>query len=124
MSDLTTLVDTYLSAWNESDLAVRATLIEAAWDTGGQLVDPPVSGQGYTGISDIASALQGQFPGHQFRRASAIDAHHDALRFTWELVAPDGSVALTGLDVGEVGADGRLTRITGFFGGTPPDRAA
>ena len=33
-----------------------------------------------------------------------------------ELVGPDGTVALKGLDVGEVGDDGRLRRITGFFG--------
>jgi hypothetical protein len=37
----------------------------------------------------------------------------------WELVGPDGAVALAGLDVGEVAADGRLRRIVGFFGQLP-----
>ena len=45
-----------------------------------------------------------------------IDEHHGYLRFAWELVGPDGTVALTGLDVGELADDGRLRRITGFFG--------
>jgi hypothetical protein len=67
----------------------------------------------------MAAALQQQFAGHRFRRASAVDAHHDHLRFAWELVGPDGAVALTGLDVGELAADGRLKRITGFFGELP-----
>ena len=35
------------------------------------------------------------------------------------LVGPDGAVAVAGMDVGEVAADGRLRRITGFFGGLP-----
>jgi hypothetical protein len=34
-------------------------------------------------------------------------------------VTPDGTVALAGIDVGEVGEDGRLRRITGFFGDLP-----
>jgi len=114
-----TVVDTYLSAWNETDPARRAALIERAWAADGRLIDPPLAAEGHSGISDMASALQTQFPGHRFRRASGIDAHHDSLRFAWQLVSPDGAVALSGLDVGELAADGRLRRITGFFGELP-----
>jgi hypothetical protein len=64
----------------------------------------------------MADALHQQFAGHAFRRVSAIDAHHEHVRFAWELVAPDGRVALAGMDVGELAADGRLRRIVGFFG--------
>jgi hypothetical protein len=67
----------------------------------------------------MAAALQQQFEGHRFRRASGVDAHHGHLRFAWELVSPGGDVALTGLDVGELSEDGRLRRITGFFGELP-----
>jgi hypothetical protein len=116
MNDLTTTVDTYLAAWNEPDPARRADLIESVWAADGHLIDPPLAAEGHSEISDMASALQAQFPAHRFRRASAIDAHHNQLRFGWELVGPDGAVALSGLDVGEVGEDGQLRRITGFFG--------
>lgn len=119
MNDLTTTIDTYLSAWTEPDAARRAGLITRAWDTDGRLTDPPFAAAGHAGISEMASTLQAQFPGHRFRRTSGIDAHHDQLRFTWELVGPDGAVALSGLDVGELAADGRLRRITGFFGDLP-----
>lgn len=119
MNDLTTTIDTYLSAWTEPDAARRAVLIARVWDTDGRLTDPPFAAAGHAGIGEMASALQTQFPGHRFRRTSGIDAHHDQLRFAWELVGPDGAVALSGLDVGELAADGRLRRITGFFGDLP-----
>jgi hypothetical protein len=124
MNDLSTVIDTYLAAWNETDATTRAALIANAWADDAQLVDPPAAGAGADGISGIADALHAQFPGHQFRRASAIDAHHDAFRFAWELVAPDGTVALSGLDVGLTAPDGRLARITGFFGPLTDEQVA
>jgi SnoaL-like domain len=121
MSDLTTTVDTYLATWSEGDATKRASAIERIWTSDARLIDPPLEGEGHAGVNDMAAALQSQFPGHAFRRTSAIDAHHNFVRFAWELVAPDGTVALTGLDVGEIDDDGRLRRITGFFGELPPD---
>ena len=119
MNDLTTTVDTYLAAWNETDQGQRSALIEKAWTADGRLIDPPLAAEGHAGIDEMAATMQAHYPGHRFRRASGIDAHHDHLRFAWELVTPDGTVALAGIDVGEVGDDGRLRRITGFFGDLP-----
>ena len=119
MSDLTATVDTYLAAWNETDRTRRAELVEQVWAPDGTLTDPPLAASGHAGISDMHAALQGQFPGHRFRRASAVDAHHDRFRVGWELVGPDGAVALAGTDVGQLAEDGRLHSITGFFGDLP-----
>jgi hypothetical protein len=121
MSDITTTVitrtvDTYLSAWNERDAARRAQLVEQAWGPDGQLTDPPMAAAGHAAISEMAAAMHSHYPGHNFRRTTAVDAHHDYLRFGWQLVGPDGAVAVAGMDVGEVTRDGRLRRITGFFG--------
>jgi SnoaL-like domain len=118
-TNLGELIDRYLAAWNEADPARRAALIEQVWAADGRLIDPPLAAEGHAGIGDMAAALQAQFPGHQFRRASGIDAHHGQLRFAWQLVGPDGAVALAGLDVGELADDGRLRRIAGFFGELP-----
>ncbi len=63
--------------------------------------------------------MKTHFPGHSFRRTTGIDAHHEFVRFGWELVGPDGAVAIAGYDVGELADDGRLRRITGFFGDPP-----
>ena len=119
--DLTTVADTYLAAYNERDADRRAQLIAAAFSEDGRLVDPPVDGQGHDGIDAVARAMQEQFAGHRFRRVSAVDAHHDRLRFAWELLGPTDDVVLTGMDVGELAADGRLARITGFFGDLPAE---
>jgi hypothetical protein len=124
MSNLTTTIDTYLAAWTEPDAGKRAHLIAQVWAADGHLIDPPLAAEGHTGISEMMAALQGQFPGHTFRRTSGIDAHHDFVRFAWELVSPDGTVVLAGMDVGELAADGRLRRITGFFGPLPAATAA
>jgi hypothetical protein len=119
MSDLTTTVDTYLSAYGEPDAERRAELIRQVWATEGRLVDPPLAAEGYEDIGGMAAALQQQFKDHRFRRVSGIDQHHGQFRFAWELVGPDGAVAVSGLDVGELSGDGRLLRITGFFGDLP-----
>ena len=67
---------------------------------------------------------QARFPGHRFYRTSGVDVHHDQLRFAWELRGSDGAVAAAGIDVGGLASDGRLSRITGFFGEVPARAAA
>jgi len=68
--------------------------------------------------------VQAKFPGHRFRRRSGVDTHHDQLRFAWDLVNPEGTVVVAGLDIGALASDGRLRRITGFFGEVPAATAA
>lgn len=114
-----TLVDTWLRAYGEPDAATRAALIEQVWAADGVLADPPFTGAGHAGIAGLAAAVQDHYPGHTFRRTSAVDAHHDVARYTWEMVGPDGAVALTGTDVVTLGPDGRLARVAGFFGDPP-----
>jgi hypothetical protein len=118
-TDITATVDAYLSAWNERDAQRRLDLVRRAWSEQGRLIDPPLAAEGHDAIGDMAGAMHEHYAGHNFRRASDVDAHHGQLRFAWELVGPDGAVALTGLDVGELAADGRLQRVTGFFGDLP-----
>jgi hypothetical protein len=67
----------------------------------------------------MMAAVQQHYPEHTFRRVSGIDEHHGFLRYAWELHAPDGTVALTGLDVGEVDDDGQLVAVVGFLGPLP-----
>jgi SnoaL-like protein len=119
-----TTIDTLFAMWNEEDPGRRAKLVQEVWADDGHLVDPPLEGKGHAGISDMVAAVQNQFPGHRFRRVSGIDAHHDTLRYAWELVGPDGAVAATGLDVGQVAEDGRLRRINGFLGPLPEEASA
>jgi hypothetical protein len=122
--DVTTTVDTYLAMWNEPDRATRLALIERAWTTEGRYVDPVQEAQGHDALSAMVDAIQAQFPGQRFRRQSGVDAHHDQVRFAWDLAAADGAVTVAGIDVGVVADDGRLVSITGFFGEPPQDPPA
>jgi SnoaL-like domain len=124
VTNISTTIDTLFAMWNEQDTARRTKLVETVWAEDGQLVDPPLEGTGHRGIADMVAAVQSQFPGHSFRRTTGIDAHHDTLRYGWELVGPDGAVVATGLDVGVVGDDGRLRRVNGFLGPLPEEASA
>jgi hypothetical protein len=119
MSDLETTIDTYLAAYTEPDPTVRLPLLEKAFVADAKLIDPPIDGEGHQGISDMMTAVLQHYAGHTFRRVSGIDEHHGFARYGWELLAPDGAVALAGIDVAEVDDNGRLVRVVGFLGSLP-----
>ena len=118
------IIDTYLAMWNEDDATKRAALIETAWTDDAEYLDPLLEASGHAGLSEMVETVHGHYPGHRFRRTTGIDRHHDQVRFGWELFAPDGTVTVAGLDVCDLAPDGRLRRITGFFGDLPQDLAA
>ena len=41
------------------------------------------------------------------------------LRFRWEMIDAEQRVVLDGFDIGELDTDGRLRRISDFFGNFP-----
>jgi hypothetical protein len=112
----TAAVDRYLAALNEPDPVVRRSLVEAAWAPDGGLTDPPIAGQGHDGLAQVGDALHAHYPGHAFRRTSEVDGHSGRFRFSWALTGPDGTVAMTGMDTGELAPDGRAGQVVGFFG--------
>jgi hypothetical protein len=118
-AELEHLVDTWLAAYAEPDAARRDELVAQVWTADGRLADPPFEGSGRSEISALTDVVLAHFPGHTFRRTSAVDAHHGIARYAWELVGGDGTVAVAGLDVAEL-AGGRLSRVTGFFGDLAP----
>ena len=118
-TDVTTVVDTYLASLHETDAAKRADLVAAAWAPEGRFVDPLQDAKGHAALAEIAPAVHELYPGATFRRLSGVDDHHGYIRFAWDLVAEDGSVVVAGIDVGQVGDDGKLLGIVGFFGDPP-----
>src|SRR5262245_29780314 len=118
MSNLPALIDRYFDMWNETDGDQRRDLIARTWTEDAAYVDPLMEGTGQAGIDAMVAGVQAQFPGHRFRRTSEIDAHHDCVRFAWEL-APEGGAALVrGVDFGVVVGE-RLRSITGFLDQVP-----
>ncbi|TDC48047.1 nuclear transport factor 2 family protein [Jiangella ureilytica] len=113
-------VDAYLAAWTEPDDGRRRALIERCFTATGAVVDPPLDGHGHDGIDALMRTLQAHYPGTRFVRTTAVDVHHDAFRAGWELRDADGAAVLTGTDHATLAADGRIERITGFFGDLTP----
>ena len=113
------LVDAHLAAYCEPDAARRLALIRETWSVEGRLVDPPLEARGHAGIADQAATLLSQFPGHRFERTSALDLHHQFLRYGWRLCSPAGETVLAGVDFMDLDVDGRIARVVGFFGAEP-----
>ena len=90
MADLSTTIDTHLAAYCEPDAERRAALVAKVWSP--------------------------HYPGHTFRRTTAVDEHHGYARYGWALVAADGTVAVAGTDIATLDGDGRLVKVVGFFG--------
>jgi hypothetical protein len=118
-TDLTATVDAYLACLSETDPPRRRRLIEQAWRPDGRFVDPLYEAEGHDALDDLAAGVIDHYPGHGFHRTSDLDAHHDLVRFTWEMKGPDGAVVVTGSDVGRLAPDGRLQEVIGFFGDLP-----
>ncbi|HWJ62545.1 MAG TPA: hypothetical protein VNS19_11295 [Acidimicrobiales bacterium] len=114
-TETATLVDIHLAAYAEPDRARRTELLGQVWAGDGQLLDPPFDGAGVDAIADLVDTVLEHFPGHAFRRTTVVDEHHGFARYGWDLVGPDGTVAVGGTDVAEI-VDGRLVRVVGFFG--------
>ena len=115
MSDHTDLIDRYIDAWNETDGMRRRDLIARTWTEAASYVDPVMQGEGHGGIDAMIQGVQDRFPQHRFRRTGNVDAHHDRVRFSWELAPEGGPAVVVGTDFGLLGPDDRLHAVTGFF---------
>src|SRR6185312_12206547 len=104
----------YLAMWNEPDPGRRAREIERAWAQDGRYLDPLLEAEGHAALSELVAGVHAQYPDHRFSRTSGVDAHHDRVRFGWQLTGPDGTVTVAGIDVGTLAADGRLQSVVGF----------
>ena len=112
------VVRAYGAAWNEPDEAARRKLLDEAWADDGVYCDPMGRAEGRAGLVEHIAGFQQQFADHRIDITSAVDEHDGFLRFTWVMQGPDGAV-MDGIDFGELAPDGRLRRITGFFGPLP-----
>ena len=119
-TSITSTIDSHLEAYAMADADRRNSLVAANWSVDGELLDPPLEGRGRAEISALADVVVTHYAGHSFRRTTAVDAHHGFARYGWDLVAPDGTVAVSGIDIVQFDEAGKLLRIVGFFGPMEP----
>lgn len=113
------LADRYLAAWNETEPAARRTAIAAVFTDDVRYTDPLGSTDGSEALDAMIGAIQQRFPGFVFRLAGPVDAHHDQLRFTWELGPADLEAPIVGFDVAVVDDSGRIRTVLGFLDRVP-----
>lgn len=118
--DAAQLLDRYIDVWNETDPAARRVAVADLWAEDASYVDPLVSVSGHEGIAAFMEAVHERAPGHTFRLLEGADAHHNVVRFGWELVPPEGGEPLAiGFDVAETEDGGRIARVIGFLDKAP-----
>jgi hypothetical protein len=115
----------YIEAWNTPDEQARRAVLDRCWTDDGAYTDPISEVRGKEALAAhigrfLSEGPYGRGPGHRIPISSGVEHHHGMIRFTWVLLDPQGAPMSRGLDVGELAADGRLRRITGFFGPPPP----
>jgi hypothetical protein len=120
MATLEALIPTYCAAWNEPDPGTRRRLLDPVWGEGATYTDPTVHLAGVQALVDHITAVQARRPGARIEMTSVLDTHHGLCRFAWHCVLADGTALPEGIDFAELGADGRLARIIGFFGPLKP----
>lgn len=118
MEDVTLekLVTDYCEAWNEADPTARDAKLAAVWADGGVYSDPTVQAIGRSELVAHIGRVLARNPDSRIVRTSKVDHHHGLLRFSFARILRNGDVLRDGIDFGEVTGDGRLIRITGFFG--------
>lgn len=106
-----TLIDRYLSCWNETDSAQRRALIDQTFATDATYVDPLLNGTGRDGIDAMIAGFQAGYPGFTFSRGEIVGD----TAFTWSLAGPDGAMQMRGRDDYTLASDGTFASITGTF---------
>ena len=120
MTDINTIVASYVAAWNEPDAGRRKEIIARTWAEDGAYIDAHRRGVGHGEISAMIETVQKQLPGYSLRLVSGIEAHNGHARFSWCAGgAPDAPLFFAGTDFVDAGPDGRLASVVGFVDASP-----
>jgi len=104
-------IERYLGMWNEADPARRRRTIEDLWAPDCANFTKANAYRGYDALDKRVTASWekwGRDAGCLFR-ARHYDVHHEAVRFTWEMVnAGDGKLRSVGHEFLLLAPDGRI----------------
>ncbi|MET3578690.1 hypothetical protein ABID19_001715 [Mesorhizobium robiniae] len=118
MTDLNTIAQNYITAWNESDAARRTALLKAAFTEDVSYRDPIMQGDGHAGVAALIDGVQQRFVGFRFSLKGKPDGFGDTIRFSWNLGPEGADSVIEGTDIGII-ENGRLKSVTGFLDKVP-----
>jgi hypothetical protein len=131
-----TRTQTYVALWNEPDGDRRRQMIAELWAPDGRhILQPPEEIRAIAGQPGIAMPATLEAQGHEAIEARAASAYEhwvaseglsfrgrddadrlaDVVKFHWEGVAQDGTVAAVGLSILILNGDGRIDRDYTFI---------
>ncbi|ESZ35572.1 nuclear transport factor 2 family protein [Mesorhizobium sp. L2C066B000] len=118
MTDLNTIAQNYITAWNEADADRRAELLKATFTEDVSYRDPLMQGDGHAGVAKLIDGVQQRFAGFRFSLKGQPDGFGHRIRFSWNL-GPEGVPSvIEGTDIGVI-ENGRLKSVTGFLDKVP-----
>ena len=100
MSNIKSVVESYVASWNETDPGRRKSALAASCAANASYRDPVMVSDGHAGLDAMLAGVQAKFPGFVLKRISKVDSHNNAVRFAWSL----------GPAAGPVGGRGRRLR--------------
>lgn len=104
-----------MQMWNERDMAAVRPHLEAIMAPDVEFCDPLHHIHGLDAFEAMVRKFRADYPRAELSRTTKIDRHHDRYRYEW-LIVQDGKTVIPGFDVAQIRADGKITRIDGFFG--------
>ena len=114
------IVDVYVDAWNEPFADERGRMLAQAMIEQSRYVDPNVECESRCALDEYIGQVLARHPGRRIVLISEVDVHHSCGRFHWQLVRADGTRGQESVDFVEFAGDGRIARVTGFFGPLAP----
>lgn len=107
-----------LEVWNERDPSKICERVDAVFSADVVFIDPANSIVGCDAFEKRVQSFRARLPEVICGRSSGVDRHHGLHRYHWEIHQGDQRL-IEGFDVTEVDADGRVSRVEGFFGPIP-----
>jgi hypothetical protein len=112
MNEITQLVDRYIGIWHEPDAELRRRSVAQLWAEDGVQFLQSREIHGHKALEERVEAAHEKFVktgGFLFRRSGDVQGHHNALKFTWEMVpVGGGDVAASGTIFLLLSDDGRI----------------
>lgn len=107
-------IETWARAWSEPNERKRLDLLAQAASTECTYIDPNTQLSGHEAISEYMAGFQESAPGARFVTVE-FRTHHDRCVVRWNMVDASGTVLSPGVSAGQLGTDGRLVQMVGFF---------
>jgi hypothetical protein len=109
------IVQTLVQAWNSSSENQRRTLLEPILAPDFEYLDlhTPTALRGLEGMLEFLATFRSRLE-HHLHVIGDVDAHHNVLRFTWQLSHPDTRAVLSTGEFFGVLSGERLQNLTGF----------